>query len=220
MTALQTTSEEINSNKYITLDPSIKLKLKDGEFIQFIIDKQPSLLVIAQKHTCEINGVYSSIALLVYRNDKDLYPIFYYAIAKLMYHSIMYFRHLPIKLFNRFSQKERFEHEKNNIKILLSILSSDYANFGLLDNIWINSDNIECKQLLTLSREFPADKWEITNTRMNLFDIINDRIEKIEKLYKNKKYKEIREIGYEIHNIPEMICKNKIFESNFTEFFL
>ena len=71
--------------------------------------------------------------------------------------------------------------------------------------------------MVMLANEFPADKWEITDARIKLFDILTDRLKKIEEFYKRKRYKDIRKIGYQIHNIPEMICKNEIFESNFAE---
>ena len=213
---------------------TIKSKLKDldeklivyenlsdcnlGEFVRVEIEEYPSMIVIHQVLLSYMDGDYTKTLTRLYESynsSRDFYPVFYYAIARLMYHSIMFLRNLPVKRFNRFIEKDRIEREINNIHLLSSILKDNKNYSDLLDQIWIDDNNISIIPLINLAKEYETTNWEITETRQELFEILTNRLQKIELLYKRKKYKEIREIGYEIHNLPEMLCKDIIFPHNF-----
>lgn len=204
------------SEKYIhfnSLD-----NLTDGEFVRITVNDMPSVLFLAQKSSHVSNeGITTSIARLVYRSDIDLYPIFYYAVGRIMYHSLMYLRHLPLGRFNRFIDRDRFNFELVNIKTALALFNNAKNISELVNSIWVNPNNPECIGLAKLIKEFPSEKWEITETRAKLSSILIDRLNKIESLYKKKKYKDIKEIGYELHNVPEMMCNNSIFSCEFTD---
>ncbi len=100
-----------------------------GEFVRFEIEEDHSLVVIYQYLSYYENGECRNLFTRVYEgynSSRDFYPVFYYAITRLMYHSIMFLRHLPIKRFNRFIENDRIEREICNIYLLLAILK-----FGL-----------------------------------------------------------------------------------------
>src|SRR5574344_1691517 len=85
-------------------------KLADYEFLQLTFTDAPDVFAIAQKFNCITNnGIFKDVIRIVYRSDKDLYPVFCYAAGRMMYNSLMYLRQLPIGKFNRFREKERFD---------------------------------------------------------------------------------------------------------------
>lgn len=214
MLTVQISQDRINGNFFELegLDD-----LADYEFLQLTFTDAPDVFAIAQKFSCVTNdGTLKDVIRIVYRSDKDLYPIFYYAVGRMMYNSLMYFRHLPIGKFNRFRDNERFNHELSNIKICLYMFSNTVNEGGFPDTIWVNPENPECAQLVTIAKELQPEPLKITEIRKELFDILYNRIKTIEELYKKKKFKRIRDVGYELHNVPEMIWQNEIFKYNFT----
>ncbi len=191
---------------------------EDGEFIRIEINEFPSLLVIGQVISIYTNG--KSIKMIhknhhFYNSNKHKYPVFYFAITNLMFYSLLYVRNLPLKHFNRFYEQERFELELKNINLLFRILKNNENYLKELENYWVDPQNIYLFPLIKLAKEFESPNWEITDIRKQLFDILTDRLAKINDLYKKKKFKKIRDVGYEIHNVPEMLRINKIFELDF-----
>lgn len=217
MKTIKAELKDLDEKQILNFNESL-LDCKLGEFVRIKIEEDPSLVVIYQYQSCYVDDEYRNVFTGLYErynSSRDFYPVFYYAITRLMYHSIMFLRHLPVKRFNRFVENDRIEREINNINLLLAILKDNKNYSDLLGEIWINNNNTSINHLINLAKEYETTNWEITEIRQELFDILTDRLQKIEFLYKRKKYKKIRDIGYEIHNLPEMLCKDMIFPNNF-----
>lgn len=199
-------------NKFILTN--ITDEINTFEFVRINYKSESNLLIIAQKFMLLRDETEFPCVKIIYRSDRDLFSPSLYAITKLLYHSIMYFRHLPLKkkyLCNRLSDENRFLLEINNVDIILLMLNNIKSAKEYLSRLKFDSDDADRISLVELGKEYADDGWELNEQRIKLIYQIESQLSKIKNLYQNKKYKEIRKIGYDIHNIPEMIRTMIVF---------
>jgi len=172
-------------------------------------------------HHAEVFGVW--LCGKVYCDDEPLSELILYVITQLLYRSIMFFRNLPLrksffKLRPEDETVERLFCEIENVKELLSILEGEktaknYISHALIacnqshyDGGGTLSYHPEVLSLLDLGNAYiSASDFSIDDTQTKLIMEIETQLSAIQSAYESKNYKEIREIGYEIHNVPEMI---------------
>jgi len=166
-------------------------------------------LFTAHKEVCAfwLNRVY---------NDNKPLEIALYVITELLYWSILFFRNIPLtkKIFAWKLEKDtekRLLFEINKVEKLLLVLKGKYDFEKCLNQFSLIHKDSACNSLKALSlidlgKNYPLNVDSIINdTRMSLITEIENQIREIINDYQNKRFVSIREIGYKIHNIPEMI---------------
>ena len=152
----------------------------------------------------------------IYCDDNPKDDIVLFAIIKFLYHSIMFFRHLPLSIkFFKYKLEQDAEKrllaEIKNIESLLAILlgKEDFENYltqakkDYKENL---REDIEIPSLFILGEEYSQNtNFIINDIRVKLIAEIESQTKEIIKAYEDRNYTKIRDIGYEIHNIPEMI---------------
>ena len=154
-----------------------------------------------------------------YCDDSPIEEIGMFAITRLLYHSLLFLRNLPLKktLFGykleKKAQKQFFEHI-NNVGELLHVLKgkSDFNSY-LIRSVPMYSEEIyaypNISSLLDLSKTYltGVNCYNLNDLRMKLMAEIEYGIKEMSNAYENKDYSKIQDIGYELHNHPEMIMR-------------
>lgn len=152
----------------------------------------------------------------VYNDANQREEISLYVITELLFWSILIFNNLPLKkkMFTWKLEKDaekRFHLERIKTTALLSALKGEQEVKHCINYIAsIYKDNPhgdpDILTLLGIWRMYPLDVTSIIDDmRRNLVVELCNQINEITHAHESKKYFAIREIGYEIHNIPEMI---------------
>jgi len=161
----------------------------------------------------------------MYGEDKPIEEIALYVVTKHLYRSFMAFRYLPLKkkLFKYKIEEDiekLFLEETDKVKKSLSVLKGeiDYEEYlkSIAEAYKTNPpENPELLSLLDLGFTYPSYTSSIINDiRMEIIEETENRIKEIIMAYESKSYIKIREIGYDIHNHPEMIETMNYWQKN------
>ncbi|MCL2052977.1 MAG: hypothetical protein FWG90_00835 [Oscillospiraceae bacterium] len=166
----------------------------------------------------EIYGVWLEV---IYTNEAPIEGILLYVITELIHMSIIYIRNLPLKKhFLKYKLEPQTEsllsRETGNIQDLLMVLKGIESFETYLNRAKIMpAKPYDTEWLFCLGREY-AKYCDIymNEVRARLIVEIEDKTLEIIKLAGNKNYLQIREIAYDIHNLPEMLRLMKDWRSH------
>ena len=104
----------------------VTFDFKPSEFVRINSVEKNDPSFVARISPCMVDGKPADNCLhIIYERGKSHYSLSLYAVTVLLYNSIMYLRHLPIKKYLFIYEaidKEKLWSELNNAEILLSIL--------------------------------------------------------------------------------------------------
>ena len=201
--------------KGLITDIKVTFDFKPSEFVRINSIEKNDPSFVARISLCMVDGKPADNCLhVIYERGKSHYLLSLYAVTVLLYRSIMYLRHLPIKKYLFIYEaidKEKLWSELNNAEILLSILKKGRVFMSDFSEISFDIDDIDRFALIELGQEYCDCAWDLSAVRVELISDIEKQLSKVKNAYKYRQYKKIRELGYDIHNFPEMIRINKRF---------
>lgn len=207
---------------YTSADDLIRGYLFNGGIYN---DPNNIVMSIRENLSIEINELFSNNSevwagrlIKRYCDDSPIEDIGVFVITEFLYALIMFLRNLPIKkTFFRTkltcdTENQLFEHI-DGITTLLQVLKGEYGYESFLDNtvpaLTERMFRINCTALTELGKTYltKTNLFNINDVRAKLISEIEYGIVEIKNAFAHREYTKIRDIGYDLHNHPEMIMR-------------